>query len=320
MLSSQGRTELQFALGKALIDVGAYKSALAHLIDGNARKRRKTVYDEAATLGLFERIRAAFGRELMTAKSGGGNSSATPVFIVGMPRSGTTLVEQILASHPGVFGAGEIGYLEEAALALDPFPNAVIAMTGDARAEFGARYVARVKTLAPSAVRIIDKMPTNFRFAGLIHLALPNARIIHICRDPIDTCMSNFAQLFVGDAQPHSYDLGELGRYYRGYEALMDHWRQVLPRQVMLEVQYERLVADPSGEARRIVAHCGLDWVDSCLEFYATQRPVRTASLAQVRRPMYRSSVGRWNAHAVALKPLLDALGMTAFDIGRTRA
>ncbi len=302
-LSPQARMDLDFALGKALIDVGEYERALDHLRSANAVVRRRIEYDEVGTLGQLERIRAAFGDSHAPAS---GDGSALPVFVVGMPRSGTTLTEQILASHPQVFGAGELRHIENAAMAAAPFPEAAAAMDADALSEFGATYVRRVRALSPSATRIVDKMPANFRFIGLIHRALPNARIIHVRRDSVDTCMSCFTQLFAG--LPFAYDLGELGRYYRGYAALMAHWRRVLPPEAMLEVDYERLVDDLSGEARRIIAYCGLDWDDSCLQFHTTLRPVRTASFAQVRRPVYRSSVGRWLAHRDALKPLLDAL------------
>jgi hypothetical protein len=151
-------------------------------------------------------------------------------------------------------------------------------------------------------------MPANFRFAGLIHLALPNARIIHTMRDPLDTCLSCLGVLF-GGSQPYAYDLGELGRYYRAYADLMEHWRRLLPAGVLLEVQYEGLVRDFEPEARRILAHCGLDWHSDMLAFHRTERPVRTASMSQVRQPLYQSAIGRWQHHRQRLRPLLDALG-----------
>src|SRR5215469_7369286 len=150
-------------------------------------------------------------------------------------------------------------------------------------------------------------MPHNFCFAGLIHLALPKARIIHARRDPVDICLSCFSNLFASD-HPYAYDLAELGRCYRAYEALMEHWRQVLPPGVMLEVQYEEVTADLEGQARRIVAHCGLEWDNACLSFHQTERPVRTASPVQVRQPIYRTSIGRWRSCEHLLGPLLDAL------------
>ena len=155
-------------------------------------------------------------------------------------------------------------------------------------------------------------MPMNFHFVGLIYLTLPNARIIHMRRDPIDTCLSCYSKLFT-DRHQYSYDLGELGRYYRAYETLMEHWRRILPPSFMLEVQYEDLIGDLESESRRIVDHCGLEWDASCLSFYVAERPVRTASAVQVRQPIYRSSIGHWRAYAHQLGPLIEALGV---DIG----
>ena len=158
------------------------------------------------------------------------------------------------------------------------------------------------------AARVVDKMPLNFLFVGLIHLALPNARIIHAVRDPVDTCVSCFATLFTGEHRV-AYELGELGRYYRAYQCLMEHWRRVLPDGVMLDVSYEDVVTNVDQQARRMVAHCGLAWDDACLRFPGTPRPVRTASAAQVRRPIYRSSVGRSQHYRQWLRPLTEALG-----------
>ncbi len=153
-------------------------------------------------------------------------------------------------------------------------------------------------------------MPANFRYAGLIRMALPRARIIHACRDPVDTCLSCFAIRF--ERQPFAFNLGELGRYYRAYKQLMQHWREVLPPETMLEVQYESLVQDFAAEARRIVTWCGLEWNDACLHFHQAQRPVRTASVVQVRQPLYRSSIGRWRPDSATLRPLLEPLGLAA--------
>jgi Flp pilus assembly protein TadD len=313
-LSSEEQIDLHFALGKAYGDLGEHERSFRHLLEGNTLKRRCIVYDERATLALFDRIRAVFTGELIRIQRGFGHPSTVPVFIIGMPRSGTTLVEQILASHPQVFGSGELEDMRDAARQLGGaegtaarFPEAVPSMTGDELYQFGARYIDALCARAPKAGRITDKMPMNYLFAGLIHLALPNARIIHTRRDPIDTCLSCFSKLFTR-SNTYSYDLAELGRYYRGYEALMVHWRTVLPPGVMLEVQYESLTDDLAGEARRIVAHCGLEWNDACLSFYKAERPVRTASAAQVRQPIYRSSIGRWRSYEHLLGPLIEAL------------
>jgi hypothetical protein len=172
----------------------------------------------------------------------------------------------------------------------------------------GADYLARVRPLAQDAARIIDKMPGNFHFVGLVHLALPNARIIHMRRDPIDTCLSCFSKNFTA-GHAFTCDLGELGRYFASYQSLMAHWRDVLPPGVMLAVQYEDVVADLEGQARRLVAHCGLEWDDACLTFHKTERLVKTASAAQVRKPIYGTSVARWRPAPEVLAPLLAGLG-----------
>ena len=310
--SMEDRIYLHFALAKGYDDLEDHERSFAHLFEGNSLKRQQIAYDEAAMHGFFARLQEVFSPELMRDKQGLGDPSSVPVFIVGMPRSGTTLIEQILAGHPKVFGAGELMNLTRAVTKLlweAPFPDAISSMGEQELRELGAHYVTEVRQLAPAADRIIDKMPANFRLAGLIHLALPNARIIHVRRDPLDTCLSCFSQLFSGD-QPFSFDLAELGRYYRAYEMLMDHWRRVLPPGVMLEAQYEHLTSDLEGEARRMIRHCGLEWDAACLSFHDTERPVRTASAAQVRQPIYRSSIGRWRVHEHLLGPLIEALGV----------
>ena len=306
--------ELNFALAKAYADNGDHEASFRRLAAGNALKRKAAAYDEAAALGLFERIREVFAGGLMRRLEGSGEASAAPVFILGMPRSGTTLVEQILASHPKVFGAGELEDFEGAVADLrrasgvaSRFPEMFAAATDDDMRRLGAIYLQRIGAAESTAERITDKMPGNFLCAGLIHLALPNARIIHTRRDPMDTCFSCFSQPFFGKLA-YTYDLGELGRYYVAYEALMAHWRDVMPEGVMLEVQYEDVVADLEGQARRMVAHCGLEWDERCLEFHRTERQVSTASVIQVRQPIYASSVGRWRAYEAFLGPLREAL------------
>ena len=262
----------------------------------------------------FDRIEAIFSRELIEKKSGGGDASPMPIFILGMPRSGTTLVEQIIASHPMVHGAGELQTLNDVAQTVRgsdgqpmSYPEFVSALDAPALRQIGARYIAAVRALAPEGARVTDKMPSNYYFAGLIHLALPNATIIHTIRDPVDTCISCFSKLFSAE-QNHTYELGELGRYNSRYQRLMAHWRRVLPAGRILDVRYEDVVADLEGQARRIIAHCGLPWDDRCLAFHETDRPVRTASATQVRQPIYRSAVGRWRVYQQQVGPLLAEL------------
>ena len=286
-LSNDDRTWLHFALGKAWDDVGAYDRAFAHFKAGNALHRQTIDYDEAATLAELERIA---GQPVGTAHDA--CETDRPIFVVGMPRSGTSLIEQILASHPDVHGAGELSALSDA---VRRFPSDLAAL--------GREYDDTLRRLAPVARRVVDKMPGNFKYIGLIHKTLPRARIIHLTREPLDTCLSCYTKMFT-DYQPYTYDLLELGRYWRAYDRLMAHWRAVLPGGAFLDVAYEAVVADLEGEARRLLDFAGLSWDPRCLSFHATERSVRTASAAQVREPLYNRSVGRWKSYRVALDPL----------------
>ena len=297
---------LHFALGKAYADVGEPERSFAHYREGGALKRRSLAYDSAQTIGLMDRIRTICTADLIASRAGWGHLSDVPILIVGMPRSGTSLAEQILASHPDIHGAGERTDLTNA---VGPgFPETVPAMSpGELRA-FGGRYAAGLSALAPGAARITDKLPSNFLYLGLIRMCLPNARIIHMRRDPIDTCLSCFTTSFAGDSLPYTYDLAELGGFYSAYARLMAHWRNVLGADGFLEVEYEALVDDFEAQAQRIVGYCGLPWDDACLAFHETRRAVRTASAVQVRQPLYRSSVGRWRPAGSVLQPLLDAI------------
>jgi tetratricopeptide (TPR) repeat protein len=311
-LSKTDRMQLDFALGKAYADLKEHGRSFAHLLAGNAAKRATIAYDEQATFALFDRIEATFTKRLVAEKAGGGDPSRAPIFI--MPRSGTTLVEQILASHPSVHGAGELQTFNKVVLTVRgadgntiSFPDFVDALDASAMQRIGAAYLAELRKVALGAERIADKMPSNYYFAGLIRLALPNAKIIHTVRDPIDTCISCFSKLFSAE-QNHTYDLGEVGRYYKRYERLMAHWHRVLPTGTILDVRYEDVVADFETQARRLIAHCSLSWHDNCLSFHKTERPVRTASATQVRQPIYNSAIGRWRVYEQHLGPLLDAL------------
>ncbi len=306
--------QVHFALAKAYDDVGERERGFASLLRGAAKKRSLTAYDEAGALLLLERIAAAFSSECLASRAGVGDPSRVPVFVVGMPRSGTTLVEQVLASHPAVHGAGErtdlpraIGRMSVQNRGSAPFPENVQALSAQSLRAMGGDYLAALRALDRNAQRIVDKLPANFVYLGLIRLILPNAKIVHVVRDPVDTCLSCFSKLFAGE-QPFSYDLGELGRYYRAYRRLMDHWRAVLPADVLIDVVYENLVDDFEAQARRLIAQCELPWDPACLMFHKTDRLVRTASLAQVRKPIYRSSIGRWRPDDAALRALLDGL------------
>ncbi|HTU26618.1 MAG TPA: tetratricopeptide repeat protein [Pirellulales bacterium] len=305
---------VHFALGKALEEVGDYARAFEQFAQGNALKRQQFDYDEQARVRSFQNIMAAFTPELMTRLAGTGDPSVGPIFILGMPRSGSSLVEQILASHPLVHGGGEMKNLGLLASRVrDPqgrqvsYAEYVPRLMPDDVRRIGNAYLASLPTLPVGKHRVTDKMPANFLYAGLIHLILPGARIIHTVRNPIDTCLSCFTALFAS-GQRFSYDLAEVGRYYHRYQQLMDHWRAVLPAGAMLDVAYENVVDNFEVEARRLVAFCGLPWDDRCLNFHATNRPIKTASNYQVRQPLYRRSLARWRRYEAHLAPLMAAL------------
>ena len=335
-LTPAGQAEIHFAYGQALSDVGRNDASFDHFLKGNALRRASVRYNEAESLGLFAHLPELLTADVLAAKRGLGDPSAAPIFIVGMPRSGSTLIEQILASHPRAFGAGERTEFGEALVTSirrdldDPLRIDIEALQGVGVAQLsalGADYLRRMhaalpemqnpmQTDAPRYTRFTDKYPFNFINVGLIHLALPNARFIHGSRSPLQTCLSIFSRIF--HDVPFGYDLGELGRYYRAYDALMSHWQSVLPEGVMIEVKYEELVDDFEGNVRRMLAHCGLDWDERCLSFHETAREVSTASAAQVRRPLYKTSLRRWQPQEALLQPLFDGLGPALTPAGRS--
>ena len=314
-LNPTDQIEINFAIGKAYADLHDYERAFQKLHLGGRLKRARLGYDEAAVLDGMKRTAEAFTAETLWRSAGKGDPSTLPVFILGMPRSGSTLLEQILASHPQVFAAGETDLFRAnlaqvvAETRMADTPEAFAKLSGAILKRLGTSYLDKLRPLAGDAIRITDKSIEAFRFGGLIQMALPNTRFIHIKRDPLDTCVSCFTKLFVSDL-PYTYDLAELGRYYRAYEELMAHWAKVFPEGSMIEVQYEDMVADLEGQARRIIAHVGLEWDPRCLDFHLNDRAIRTASFAQVRQPLYTSSIGRWRTYEPWLGPLKDALGV----------
>lgn len=297
---------LSFALGKAYLDLGQSDQAFAHLDRANRLKRETIAFDPHATGQWMARIAKAFDAGLLSRAPTAG--STLPVFVVGMPRSGTTLVEQILAAHPAIKGAGELKFAQRIADRIAGYPKSAPALTGEQFASLGAQYLKSAKTIAGGHRHLVDKMPANFLHLGLIRLALPGARIIHIRRNPADTGLSIYSKLFSGD-QPFAYNLAELGAFTNHYLGLMDHWRRVLPATHFIELDYETLVGSTETEARRLTDFLGLDWDPACLDFHNSKRVVRTASVNQVRRPVYTSAIARWRHHAANLAPLLDALG-----------
>ena len=305
---------LHFAFAKALDDHGEHQRALEHYVIGGKMKRAQLEYIEQETFAFFDGIRAAFPKEKFENRSFAGINDERPVFIIGMPRSGSTLVEQIISSHPDIYGAGEVKYLSRAlGLLRDRFPSLpkypqMMAKITPAQMDIVAKgYIKSISAGAGDAERITDKLLTNYFFAGLIHLLFPKAKIINTMRDPVDTCLSGFTKLFKDD-MPHSYDLGELGRYYGKYRELMQHWNEVLPKGVLHTVEYENVVADTEKEARTLIEFLGLEWNKKCLDFHNSDRPVKTASVAQVRRPIYNTAVKRWKKYGDGLQPLVDAI------------
>ncbi|OGQ96334.1 MAG: hypothetical protein A2521_10790 [Deltaproteobacteria bacterium RIFOXYD12_FULL_57_12] len=304
---------LHFALGKCYDDTKQHDLAMTHFLEGCRLKRKRTQYDPADNDKVRQNICEFFTPETIDRLRGEGCLSDLPIFVLGMPRSGTTLTEQIIASHPLVHGAGELPDL--LALAARPkeggpdgYPLSLAGLTRRDLKDMGERYVEGLRVRNPAAKRITDKMPANFNCLGLIHLMLPNAKIVHVKRNPVDTCLSGFTRLF-NKSQHHSYDLAEIGRYYRNYAIIMDHWRQVLPAGAFYEVQYEELVGDHENQAHALLDYCGLEWDDACLDFHKTERNIRTASVTQVRQPIYKTSVDRWRKYEARLGPLLEVLG-----------
>jgi len=305
---------LHFALGKAHDDVGEYEQAMEHWRQGAALRRRQLDYDEAETLRFFDEIIRDYDAAFVANPPFAGNPSRVPVFIIGMPRSGSTLVEQIVASHPRAHGGGEmkelsrrLGAVRSRFPGLPRYPDLGLKMNADQYRLVADGYLGVLQAMDPAAERITDKLLTNYYFVGMLHAMFPNAKFINTVRNPIDACLSSYSKLFKDDL-PHSYDFGELGRYHLRYEALMAHWRSVLPEGVMLSVAYEDVVADVEAEARRIIDFVGLPWDQACLAFHESARPVKTASVVQVRKPVYATSVERWRRYGPALQPLIDSL------------
>jgi tetratricopeptide (TPR) repeat protein len=314
------RGQLLFAMGKALEDRGDFDRAFACMAKANAIRRARLTFDITEAERLMEQIAAVFDRAMLERVRNAGVTDTRPIFVVGMPRSGSTLVEQIISAHPKAHGAGEIWNLPSAvAVAGGPdgagFPEWAAAMTRTDCHAVGQAYLDSLPGPAEQRRRVTDKLLSNFQRLGLIHLCLPDAKIIHCRRDPRDVCLSCYGIHF-SDGLEYAYDLTELARYWRAYDRLMDHWRSILPPGRMLEVPYEGVVEDVEAWARRLIAHCGLEWDDACPRFFESKRAVRTASSAQVRQPIYAGSVGRWRSFASHLRPLLDALGEPWADPG----
>ena len=314
-LPDDKRVPLDFAMGKALEDLGRHDEAFAAYAEGNGLHWAKHPYDEAEQKRTIQTRRSFFSRELfgkcaeLAAKLPAVPGDRIPVFIVGMPRSGTTLIEQVLASHPSLFGAGELRTLDRLAQPVE-LPSIDTPSLEERLLDLrrlGQTYLDEVWKLAPKARYITDKLPGNFMRLGLLQLMLPQAKIIHAMRDPMDSCFSCYALRFK-EGHEYCYDLATLGRYYLRYRQLMQHWHEVLPAGRILDLRYEDMVADLEGQARRLLDYVGLPWDPACLDFHQNKRAVSTASMTQVRRPIYKTSVARWKHFEQHLGPLLEII------------
>ncbi len=313
-LSESTVAHFHFALGKAWEDLGDYDRAWGHYQEGNARQRPLVYHDPVGFESRHEKIAEVFSRELLERHAGAGSDSDAPIFIVGLPRSGSTLIEQILASHSQVEGTQELPVLGEIAVSTSryrrdklEFPETIRLLRRQDFRAYGEQYIDETRIYrATGRPRFTDKLPNNFSFVGFAHLILPNAKFINARRHPLDSCLGNYKQLF-GKGQHFTYDMHELGLYYRQYHDIMKHWHRVLPGKV-LDVHYEETVGDLETQVRRILAHCGLPFEEACLRFHETERPVRTASSEQVRQPLYTRSLGTWRRYEKHLGIWLEDL------------
>ena len=310
----QSDVNFLFALAKAYEDRGDYERAWDAYRRGNEKQRAEVAYDPVQTEVMNDRLVAAYDEEFMATRREAGNLDAAPIFILGLPRSGSTLLEQILASHSQVEGTAELPYIGRLATSLNRnqstgmnYPEAMRELAPANLCALGAEYLALASMHRRSgAPRFIDKMPNNFPNAAFIAAILPNSRIVDARRHPLDACLSNYRQLFA-KGQAFTYDLTEIGEYYLQYQRMMDQWARVIPGRV-LTVQYEEVVADFEAQVRRLLDFCGLPFEEACLRFYESERPVRTPSAEQVRQPIYDRSVGHWRHYEKYLGELIDVL------------
>jgi hypothetical protein len=314
-LGDDDRLHLDFALGKAFEDLGQAEAAFAHYSAANRLRRSLLDYDPAEISRQVDRAIATYRPEFFARHAGQGCPDSAPIFILGMPRAGSTLIEQILASHSMIEGTMELPDIPALAAQTGKeaqrYPAGLDGLLPDQIQSLGEDFLARTQIQRKEAKPyFIDKLPNNWLYTGFIHLILPNAKIIDARRDPMDCCFSNFKQHFAR-GQAFSYGLEDMGRYYSDYVRLMRHFDQVLPGRVH-RVIHERLIEEPEDQIRRLLDHLGLPFEPGCLNFHQTQRAVRTASSEQVRRPLNRDGIGQWRAFQAWLEPLRSALGPVA--------
>jgi tetratricopeptide (TPR) repeat protein len=320
ILPSEGKINICYALAKECDDINDTEQSFIFLKQGASQRRQQMSYNVDVDIEIIAAIKATYKQNIFN-KGLSGDESAEPIFILGLPRTGTTLVERILSSHSDVFAAGE----------LDNFGREMMKLSGNAKptdknndlknlsrsnlvsqssmidfAELGENYINSTRPLTGHTRRFIDKLPFNYLYAGLIHLALPNAKIINMTRHPMAACYAIYKQLF-RDAYPFSYDFKDLAQYYIAYHQLMEHWKSVMPNMIY-ELSYENVVADIEGESKKLLHFCDLSWQEQCLRFYENKQASTTASASQVRQPIYSSSVERWRSYSEQLKPLQELL------------
>jgi hypothetical protein len=314
-LAPADRRSLHFGAAGLLDKLGRYDDAFAHARQGNELGRRLfRPFDPVAQAASTSRRIAYATPERLRAMPRATHGNRRPAFIVGMPRSGTSLVEQILASHPAVFGAGELPTLGQIAVSIaradwdegDPYPQCLESLSIRRANRLAAQYLSHIESLNRNATYVTDKMPLNGSLLGLVELLFPGCHVIHCVRDPLDTCLSCYLTGFQ-EGNAFTADLAHLGAYYRDYQRLVGHWKSVVELPI-LDVRYEDLVQNPAPQVRRMLDFLNLPWDDRCLKFHDNPRPVHTASRDQVRRPMYRSSIGRWRNYEKHLGPLIAAL------------
>jgi tetratricopeptide (TPR) repeat protein len=293
-LTDKQRMALHSAIGKACDDLQDYRDAMEHFDAANRIRYLNARFDQPGFTAYVDRISERFTSEFFADQSALGTPDEKPLLILGMPRSGTTLVEQIVSSHPAVAAGEELVYWTSLNVSQEATDNADF--TPETAGALAAAYLDVLRRISSTASRVTDKMPSNFLRVGLIHLLLPNARIIHCRRNPIDTCLSIYSTLFDGEMDFAASKSG-LALYYKQYARLMDHWRKVLPPDRFTEVRYEKLIANRESETRRLIAFAGLDWDDACLSPERNERTVKTASVWQARQPVYASSVERWRRY-----------------------
>jgi len=310
--SNQDRILLGFALGKVFDDLGLYDKAFDYIHTANQLQRQSSTYSMEEQKALFERHKQGLNHEFMSHCKDHVIIDNTPIFVLGMPRSGTSLVEQILASHPLVFGGGEVEHTRCFADAVEnftgkPFPLGIGEVSPDILGKAGQFYLQQIKLNAGQAERVIDKLPHNFLRVGVIAAVMPNAKIILCERNPLDNCLSIYQQKFVR-AHGYASDLAELGHYYRLYQDLADWWEEILPGHIY-RLSYEQLVRETESQVRKLLEYCELPFHENCLSFHRTRRQVKTPSAVQVRQPVYQDSISRWKNYEKHLAPLQEALG-----------